>query len=38
VTGEGVQDVLHALAREIEAVRAGETAEPLSKVSQGWRP
>jgi len=37
-TGEGVQEVLHALAREIEAVRAAEKAEPLRKAGQGWRP
>jgi GTP-binding protein len=37
-TGEGVQEVLHALAREIEAVRAVEKAEPLRKAGQGWRP
>jgi GTP-binding protein len=35
-TGEGVQEVLHALAREIEAVRAAEKAAP-ARVA-GWRP
>jgi GTPase len=38
VTGEGVQDVLHALAREIQSVRAQEKANAQLKVSQGWRP
>ena len=38
VTGEGVEDVLHALAREIEAVRAHRKSERLPKASQGWRP
>jgi len=35
-TGEGVQEVLHALAREIEAVRAAEKVAPARAV--GWRP
>jgi len=35
-TGEGVQEVLHALVREIEAVRAAEKAAP-ARVA-GWRP
>jgi GTPase len=38
VTGEGVQEVLHALAGEIQSVRAQEKADALPKVSQGWRP
>ena len=38
VTGEGVDDVLQALAREIETVRAQVATEPLRKASQGWRP
>jgi GTP-binding protein len=38
VTGEGIEDVLLALAHKIEAVRANETSEPVPKVSQGWRP
>jgi GTPase len=37
-TGEGVPEVLRALAKEIEAVRAAERAEPLRKASRGWRP
>jgi len=35
-TGEGVPDVLRALAREIEAVRAEERAMPARAA--GWRP
>ena len=38
VTGEGVEDVLQALAQEIGAVRAHEKSDPLPKASQGWRP
>lgn len=38
VTGEGVDDVLQALARQIETVRAQEISEYLPKASQGWRP
>jgi GTPase len=37
-TGEGVPEVLRALAKEIEAVRAAEKAKPLRKANQGWRP
>jgi len=37
-TGEGVQEVLRALAVEIEAVREAAKAEPLRKAGQGWRP
>jgi GTPase len=37
-TGEGLPQVLRALARQIEAVRANENVEPPRKVSQGWRP
>ncbi|MEZ5873573.1 MAG: GTPase ObgE [Hyphomicrobiales bacterium] len=37
-TGEGVPQVLRALARQIEAVRASENAETPRKASQGWRP
>jgi len=36
VTGQGVQEVLRALAREIEAVRAEERATPARAA--GWRP
>jgi GTP-binding protein len=36
VTGEGVPEVLRALAHEIEAVRAEERARPVSAA--GWRP
>ena len=35
-TGEGVQEVLRALAVEIKAVRAAEKAPPVGEV--GWRP
>jgi len=35
-TGEGVQEVLRALAVEIKAVRAAEKAQPVGEV--GWRP
>ena len=35
-TGEGVQEVLRALAVEIKAVRAAENAQPVGDV--GWRP
>jgi len=38
VTGEGVQDVLHALAHEVETMRERETADLSRKTSQGWRP
>ena len=37
-TGEGVQEVLQALAAEIETMRAHGVSELPSKVSQGWRP
>jgi GTP-binding protein len=36
VTGEGVPEVLRALAAEIEKIRAGEKAEPAHAA--GWRP
>ncbi len=35
-TGEGVQEVLRALAREIQAVRAAEKTAPARAA--GWRP
>jgi GTP-binding protein len=35
-SGEGVPEVLRALATEVEAVRAGEQAEPVRQA--GWRP
>ena len=35
-TGEGVPEVLRALGAEVEAVRAGEKAEPAREA--GWRP
>jgi len=37
-TGEGVDGVLQALVREIEAVRSRALSEPLPRASQGWRP
>jgi len=37
-TGEGVQEVLRALAAEIEAARKAAKAEPLRNAGPGWRP
>jgi len=37
-TGEGVQEVLRALAVEIEAARKAAKAAPLRKAGPGWRP
>ena len=37
-TGKGVQDVLAALAREVEAMRAADVQELLPRTDEGWRP
>ncbi|ODR93618.1 GTPase ObgE [Methyloceanibacter stevinii] len=37
-TGKGVQEVLAALAREVEAMRAAEVQELLPRTDEGWRP
>ncbi len=37
-TGKGVPEVLAALAREVEAMRAADVQELLPRADEGWRP
>lgn len=37
-TGKGVPEVLAALAREVEAMRAAEVQDLLPRTDEGWRP
>ncbi|MDJ0513356.1 MAG: GTPase ObgE [Methyloceanibacter sp.] len=37
-TGKGVPEVLAALARSVEAMRAAEVQEALPRTENGWRP
>jgi GTP-binding protein len=38
VTGKGVPEVLAALAREVEAMRAGECRASVPQADERWRP
>jgi len=37
-TGKGVPDVLAALARSVEAMRAAEVEDAMPRTENGWRP
>ncbi len=38
VTGQGVPEVLAALAREVEAMRESASPEPVPRSEEGWQP